>query len=237
MATFVLVHGLFHGGWCYKRVARLLRDKGHDVYTPTLTGVGERSHLLTGSCNLAMHVTDVANVLRFEDLRDVVLCGHSFGGFVITGVADAEAERVGSLVYLDAFVPSNGDSNHSMVGEFYQRYFIDGIGDDGFSAAPVTAASMGLKDPKDIAWIESRCTRHPYASFRQSLPLTGAYKRVRKNVYIVATAWDVSKTPYQTYYENAKKDPTWRTYAEPYSHDMMVDGPKRLAEILIESVA
>lgn len=236
MATFVLVHGLWHGGWCYKRVARMLRDKGHDVYTPTLTGVGERSHLLNGSCNLSMHVTDVANVLRFEDLRDVVLCGHSFGGFVVTGVADAEPDRVGTLVYLDAFVPTNGESNHSMVSEHYQRYFIDGIGENGFSAKPVRAAVMGLKNEKDIAWIESKCTPHPYASFRQALPLTGAYERVRKRVYIVATAWDVSKTPYLDYADKYGKDPRWRVYHEPYCHDMMVDGPERLTEILIESI-
>lgn len=236
MATFVLVHGLFHGGWCFRRVARLLRDQGHDVFTPTLTGVGERSHLLSGSCNLAMHVTDIVNVLRFEDLRDVVLCGHSFGGFVITGAADAEITRIGSLVYLDAFVPEDGDSNYSLVSEFYQRYFTDGTGETGYSVAPVPAAIMGIKDPGDIAWIESKCTPHPFASFRQSLPLTGAYKQVKKNVYIVATGWDVSKTPYPAYYEHYKGKPGWTVYAEPCSHDMMVDAPERLAELLIASV-
>src|SRR5579871_5096198 len=146
MATFVLVHGLFHGGWCFSRVAKLLRRQGHDVFTPTLTGVGERSHLLSGSCNLAMHVTDIVNVLRFEDLTNVVLCGHSFGGFVITGAADAEPKRIGSLVYLDAFVPGDGDSNYSLVSEFYQRYFTDGTGETGYSVAPVPAAIMGIKD-------------------------------------------------------------------------------------------
>jgi len=237
MANFVLVHGLFHGGWCFRRVAKLLRNQGHDVFTPTLTGVGERSHLLNGSCNLDMHVMDIVNVLRFEDLTDVVLCGHSFGGFPITGAADAEPERVGALVYLDAFVPGDGDSNHSLVSEFYQRYFSEGTGETGYSVAPVGAAVMGVRDPADIAWIESKCTPHPYASFRQSLRLTGAYTRVKKRVYIVATGWDVSKTPYPAYYERFRNTPGWTVYSEPCSHDMMVDAPERLAEILVASAA
>src|SRR6516162_6725643 len=102
MATYVLVHGGGHGGWCYGRVARLLRAEGHDVYTPTLTGLGERAHLLDDRVDLHRHVEDVVAVLQFEDLRDVVLVGHSYGGMVITGVADRTADRVGRLVFLDA---------------------------------------------------------------------------------------------------------------------------------------
>ncbi|MEA2679624.1 MAG: hypothetical protein QOK03_1346 [Candidatus Binataceae bacterium] len=88
MSTFVLVHGAWHGGWCYKPVARLLRNAGHEVYTPTLTGLGERSHLMSPTIDLATHVKDIVNVLRWEELSDVVLAGHSYGGMVITGVAD-----------------------------------------------------------------------------------------------------------------------------------------------------
>ena len=95
MATYVLVHGGGHGGWCYQRVAPRLRNAGHEVYTPTLTGLGERSHLLSADVDLDMHITDVTAVLHYEDLRDVILVGHSYGGMVVTGVADRASDRVG----------------------------------------------------------------------------------------------------------------------------------------------
>src|SRR5262245_40465445 len=110
MATYVLVHGGGHGGWCYQRVARLLRAGGHDVYTPTLTGLGERSHLVGPNVDLDLHIRDVCELLHYEDLRDVILVGHSYGGMVITGVADRAADRVARLVYLDAATPVNGQS-------------------------------------------------------------------------------------------------------------------------------
>ncbi len=110
MANFVLVHGAWHGGWCYARVAKLLRAAGHDVYTPTLTGVGERAHLTGFPVTLDTHIQDVVNVIEYEDLSDVILCGHSYGGMVITGVAAALGGRIRTLFYLDAFVPKDGES-------------------------------------------------------------------------------------------------------------------------------
>src|SRR5580700_2534506 len=100
-ATYVLVHGGGHGGWCWQRVVPLLRAAGHEVYTPTLTGLGERSHLLRPDIDLDTHIADVVGVLRYEDLTDVILVGHSYGGMVITGVADRALARIGQLVYLD----------------------------------------------------------------------------------------------------------------------------------------
>src|SRR6202040_1266512 len=109
-ATFVLVHGAWHGSWCWKRVRKALQARGHDVFTPTLTGVGERSHLLSPDVNLDTHITDVVNLIRWEELSDVVLCGHSYGGCVVTGVADRLPDRIGAMVYLDAFTPEDGES-------------------------------------------------------------------------------------------------------------------------------
>jgi pimeloyl-ACP methyl ester carboxylesterase len=109
MATYVLIHGGWHGGWCWARVAPILRAAGHDVYAPSLTGLGDRVHLLSPSVRLETHIEDVLGVLSYEDLRDVVLVGHSYGGMVITGVADRAADRVSHLVYLDAFVPRDGE--------------------------------------------------------------------------------------------------------------------------------
>ncbi|HEX6475675.1 MAG TPA: alpha/beta hydrolase, partial [Acidimicrobiales bacterium] len=116
MTTYVLVHGGGHGGWCYQRVARVLRAAGHDVYTPTMTGVGERSHLLGPQVDLDLHVRDIVEVLRYEDLRDVILVGHSYGGMVITGAADRAVDRIGRLVYLDAATPVNNQSLADIAG-------------------------------------------------------------------------------------------------------------------------
>ena len=116
MATFVLVHGGGHGGWCYRDVAAILRSSGHAVHTPTMTGVGERSHLVGPHVDLDLHIRDITNVLHYEDLTDVVLVGHSYGGMVITGTADRAAERIAALVYLDAANPVNGQSLVDVAG-------------------------------------------------------------------------------------------------------------------------
>ena len=116
MTIFVLVHGTTAGGWVWKDIAQPLRDAGHDVYTPTLTGLGERVHLATREVGLDTHITDIVNVLRFEELRDVVLVGHSYAGMVITGVADREPARIRELVYFDALVPEDGESAVDVTG-------------------------------------------------------------------------------------------------------------------------
>ena len=108
--TFVLVHGAWHGGWCWRRVADRLEGKGHKVFVPTMTGLGDRSHLLTKGINLDTHITDIVNVLKWEDLKDIVLVGHSYGGIIVSGVADQMHDKIASIVFLDAFVPEDGDS-------------------------------------------------------------------------------------------------------------------------------
>ena len=113
--TFVLVHGAWHGAWCWRRVSDLLEGKGHKVFTPTLTGLGERSHLLRQGIDVSTHVTDVVNLMKWERLSDVVLCGHSYGGMVVSGVAEQMADKIGSIVFLDAFVPDDGDSMEGLT--------------------------------------------------------------------------------------------------------------------------
>src|SRR5215213_5264319 len=108
--TFLLVHGAWHGGWCWRRVSDLLEKRGHKVFSPTLTGLGERSHLLNDKINLSTHITDIANVMKWEGLKDFVLVGHSYGGYVITGVAERVPEAIASIVFLDAFMPESGES-------------------------------------------------------------------------------------------------------------------------------
>ena len=131
MATFVLVHGGWHGSWCWKRVRKALQARRHDVFTPTLTGVGKRSHLLSPDVNLHTHVTDVVNLIRWEELSGVVLCGHSYGGCVITGVADRLSDRIAALVYLDAFVPEDGQSLFDILPTFYKTSQLEAAQRDG----------------------------------------------------------------------------------------------------------
>src|SRR3954454_14928765 len=126
MATFVLIAGAWQGGWCWQRVSPRLRAAGHEVYTPTLTGLGERVHLVRPDVTLETHVTDILNVLRFEDLGDVTLVGHSYGGMVITGVADRAPDRVSRLVYLDALVPNDGESLHDLNSPARRAEHIEG---------------------------------------------------------------------------------------------------------------
>src|SRR4029079_17389554 len=108
--TFVLVHGAWHGGWCWRRVADRLEAQGHKVFSPTLPGLGERNHLMRAGINVSTHVTDVVNLIKWEGLSGIVLCGHSYGGLVVSGAAEQAAAVIGSIVFLDAFVPENGDS-------------------------------------------------------------------------------------------------------------------------------
>ena len=154
MATFVLVHGAWRGSWCWKRVRRALLQQGHEVFTPTLTGLGERSHLLSETLDLQTHTLDVLNLIQWEELNDFVLCGHSYGGMVISGVADRVPERIRSLVFLDAFVPEHGES----VADFAP---VSGGGlIDGWKSAPISGEAFGV-NLADRAWVARQCTVHP----------------------------------------------------------------------------
>ena len=141
MTTYVLVHGAYHGGWCWKHVANSLRNAGHEVYTPTLTGLGERAHLINPEIGLDTHVQDILGLLEYEDLHDAVLVGHSYGGMVITGVAEKCPERLAQLVFLDAFIPANGQSlielfPPEMAGRLRAQTRLDG---DGYRLPPSSA--------------------------------------------------------------------------------------------------
>src|SRR5271154_1406023 len=175
VSTYVLVHGGGHGGWCYQRVARLLRSDGHEVYTPTMTGLGDRAHLLREGIDLDLHIRDIAAVLEFEDLRDVILVGHSYGGMVITGVADRVADRIGRLVFLDAANPVNGQSLADVAGPVIEAVRPFGETVDGMELvllpAPDAGLLYGVTDSDDLAWMAERLTAHPWKCFEQPLEL------------------------------------------------------------------
>jgi pimeloyl-ACP methyl ester carboxylesterase len=230
--TFVLVHGAWHGGWCWRRVAERLERSGHRVFTPTLTGLGERAHLLSPAVNLDTHIADVVNLIRYEGLSDIVLVGHSYAGFVISGVAEQEESAIASFVFLDAFVPEDGDSM-ATIGTSTTREAMEAAAKRGETTLPPRPAEFFHVNPADRPWIDRLCGPHPIGTFLQPVKVTGARERIGKKVYIRAEAYP--NPVFDTHAAKLKARPGWRVYDVPCGHDVMVDMPDRLVEILLEA--
>jgi pimeloyl-ACP methyl ester carboxylesterase len=229
MASFVLVHGAWHGGWCWVRVARLLRNAGHDVFTPTLTGLAERAHYRGTPINLTTHITDIADLLRWENLNDVILVGHSYAGAVISGAAAHEPARIRTLVYLDAFVPQPGQSVSNLRSDAARANTIQSASSNGAWLPPISAAHFNV-NPADAAWVDSQCTPHPLGCFLQALPESGA-ALVPNRRYIFATNYP--NTPFRQFRDPLSKDPAWRVDEIATGHDAMLDDPAGLAALLL----
>ncbi|WP_433438470.1 alpha/beta fold hydrolase [Nonomuraea sp. CA-141351] len=221
MATFVLIPGMCHGGWCFDGLTELLRSHGHRAYPLTLTGVGERSHLLHGGVNLDTHIQDVTGVLAAENITDTVLVGHSYGGMVITGAADRAPERVRGLVYLDAMVPGHGDSCWSLVSDQERQWYVD-VEESGYATRP-------------LPFFDPRTTAHPLASVLQPLRLAGDLAHIRRRDYVYAAGWD-GESPFTPVYERLRQDPSWTTHALDSAHNLMRDAPQELLKILLDAV-
>jgi len=235
MATFVLVHGAWSGGWCYHKVADELRGKGHRVFTPTLTGQGERSHLTGIAINLSLHITDVLNVFHYEGLEDVVLAGHSYGGMVITGVGDRIAEKIRALVYLDAFLPEDGQSLFDINIPKNTQAFVANAGTIGGLAVPPPPASFFNVNAGDAPRVDALATPFPIGCFTEKIKLSGAHRTVRKHIYVHSTVLP-RESPFRPFYDRAKNDPAWETHTLPCGHDAMLDMPDETTQIL-ESAA
>ena len=230
--TFVLVHGAWHGGWCWRRVADRLDRAGHKVFTPTLTGLGERSHLLSTAINLETHITDVVNVFKWEDIRDACLVVHSYAGWPGSGALEHIGDRVSSIVWLDAFKPENGERPLDTASSFAR----DGVeaavarGEAGRPAPDVQA--FGVNEA-DRAWVTSKLTPQPTGVYLTKIKLTGARERVTKKTYIRAPKYP--QPGFDKAYAACKADRTWQTFeATNAGHDVMVDDPDWLVDILLK---
>jgi pimeloyl-ACP methyl ester carboxylesterase len=234
MATFVLVHGGGHGGWCYDKVARRLRAAGHDVYAPTLTGLGERKHLLSADTDLSTHIRDIVNTLVYEDLHDVILVGHSYGGMVITGVADRAHDRIRELVYLDAAHPRDGEAlvdiaAQSMAFARASSRVVDGVElvmwpDD------IMVAAMGCSDPTDVATLRARMTPHPWKAFEAQLRFENgdaATRIPRTNINCTASLRHSSEA------DRARQTDGHRNVEVDTGHDLMMSAPETVTDILL----
>ena len=236
MAKFVLVHGAWGGGWYWARTARLLQAAGHDVFTPTLTGLGERSHLLTRDVGLETHIADILGVLKYEQLAEVVLVGHSYGGMVVSGVADRATDRIRTLVYLDAALPENGQAMSDLISAERFAMFVEAARarGDGWKIPPMPAEWWGIDNIEDRAWIDDYCGFHPLKTLTDKIALSGRHLTVRDKVFILASAYNPS--PFQQFAKRTREDPAWTNYEIPTRHFTMVQMPRETADLLLQHI-
>lgn len=221
MTTYVLVPGMCHGAWCFDQLAADLRSAGHHVVAVTLSGVAERAHVVHGGVNLDTHITDVVAAIDAHAAGDdLVLVGHSYGGMVITGVADRIPDRVDSLVFVDAVVPRDGESCWDLVNDEERRWYL-GVDESGFGVPP-------------LPFFDERATAHPLASVLQPLRLDGDTARFRQRTFVYALDWP-GESPLQRSYERVRNDPSWVVHELDGKHNLMRDNPDELLGILLST--
>jgi pimeloyl-ACP methyl ester carboxylesterase len=219
VATFVIVHGAWSGGHAWRWLRPLLRAAGHEVFTPALTGLGERSHLANAQIDLDTHVLDVVGVLEYEDLLQVVLVGHSYGGMVITGVADRVPERIRSLVYLDAFVPADGESVSTLVGA--RGAWLKQMERDGFLVPPWVKADQ--PPPKDVP--------HPLKTFTDPVVYKSEAAKRLPATYILTVEANAKTDDFDAQAERAKAR-GWTVLRMQADHNPQRTAPEALVELL-----
>ena len=224
MATYLICHGAWSAGWAWKKIRPRLRDAGHEVFTPSYTGLGERAHLAHPMVNLETHIEDIVGVIGAEDLRNLVLVGHSYGGMVATGVADRLPERIAHLVYLDAFVPANGQSLNDLVGRDGPAPAIEGWLMPPNPPAPDTSAA-------DLAWVTPRRLHHPARCFSQKLMLTHGEPDFPRS-YIHCTK-KTGPDVFAQFAARFRAAPGWRFHEMAESHSPNITAPDALAKLLL----
>jgi pimeloyl-ACP methyl ester carboxylesterase len=217
MATFVIIHGAWTGGWSWVRVLDRLHAKGHHAYVPTLTGNAERSHLARRSVNLKTHIKDIVNEIMWKDLQDIVLVAHSYGGIVAGGVCEEVGERITSLVFLEAFVPKNGRSFADDMAGYELK---------GPMVPPPPSSPGDYLREEDRKWVDEKATAQCIGTMTQKLKISGAFQRVGKKTYIVAPK-SFGEAPKQL-----RDDPSWTIREIAGGHDAPIDAPDELTELL-----
>ncbi len=236
--TVVFVHGGFHGGWCWQRVAAPLRAQGWQVYTPTLTGLADRAHLLNAKVGLETHVQDILGLIEAEELANIVLCGHSAGGAVITVVADRVASRIGGLLYLDASLPLTGQSMLDFMGDsqgvpalFRAQAAAHGDGWRVPAGLPFDAAGFGVVDSADAAWVNRRLTAHPLAAFTDRLELTGEWESIKRRTYLRCEGFQIAHG--EPLVARLEQDPRWHTERWDCAHSPHLTAPSRVVSAVL----
>jgi pimeloyl-ACP methyl ester carboxylesterase len=209
-------------------VAKLLRQYGHEVYCPTLTGLGDRSHLLSKNISLKTHIEDVQQLLQFEDLTDVVLVGHSYAGMIITGVDASVANRIGCLVYFDAVIPENGQSHNDVVPQARELFASVKEFGLGWLIPPWSAATLGITDPDDAKWVADRLTPHPWATWEQPLCFNSTEAHTIPRHFIRCTGFSLESM------ELKAQSKGWHCHRLATGHDAMITVPTEVAALLLE---
>ena len=197
------------------------------MFTPSLTGIGERSHLASPAVDLAAHITDVLKVMEYERLSGVVLVGHSYGGMVVTGAADRAAERIGALIYLDAFVPKDGQALVDLVRPEVRAAI---AAQSGWQVPPLPPQRQGMTDPAELAWIEGRRDSQPLRTFTQAVSVKGNFRG--RKIYLFCSGY--SPTSFAGFAAAARSDPAWRYHELPTHHYPQISMPRETAEILLQ---
>ena len=233
MTTFVCCHGAWGGGWGWTRVAKQLRAAGHEVFTPTYTGQGERSHLLGPDVDLATHIMDVRNLIRYERLEDFVLVGHSYGGMVVTGVADAEWRKISRLVYLDAFLPKAGQSLNDLTPPERARTVVEIARTQGEGyKVPRPEGSISPDMPAaDRAWITALSGPQPLKTLIQPVPGDNNHLKIKDKVYVLCTA--NKNSPFHAFAAWTRAQGDWTTIELPTHHHLLQSMPRETADILM----
>jgi pimeloyl-ACP methyl ester carboxylesterase len=231
MATFVLVHGALGGGWQWQGVARRLANHRHEVYRVTLTGLGERSHLLTPEVDLDTHIQDVLGVLQWEDLDQVLLCAHSYGGMVITGVADRMPERLARLVYIDAMVPQDGQSANQLVGPQLAELGRTSAREqgDGWRVPHDTMPRLTGVPPEVADWYAARLSDQPLRALEQPVRLTGRGAAIPRTY--IRCSLDPERGVMLPFAEHARAQ-GWDYHLLATDHDAEITDPGGLAALL-----
>lgn len=221
MASYVMIPGMCHGAWCFDDLRASLQKAGHHVLAVTLTGVAERSHLLPGAVNLDTHIADVLAAINNDTAAgdDLVLVGHSYGGMVITGVADHIPDRVDSLVFLDAVVPHDGEACWDIVNDEERQWYVS-VDDSGFGVPP-------------MPFFDDRATAHPLATLLQPLRLRHDPGRFRRRIFVYALDWP-GESPLLPSYDRVRSDPNWITHELDGKHNLMRDRPDDVLRILVD---
>jgi pimeloyl-ACP methyl ester carboxylesterase len=210
------------GGWCWRRVSDRLTANGRYVVAPTLSGVGERSHLASDAISLSTHIDDIVNEIKWKDLDHIVLVGHSYGGMVITGVAERIRERIDAIVYVDGFIPSDGQSMAELRGPNAAPF--------PTPMAPAPPVAFFKVNAKDADWVSSKLTPHPTKSLTEKLKVTGAYQAIAQKVYVRMPAFP--HPAFDAAYARCRADRSWKTFEMTGGHDIMIDQPAELTRIL-----
>jgi pimeloyl-ACP methyl ester carboxylesterase len=234
MATIVLAHGAWSAAWAWKKMRPLLAAAGHEFFSPTYTGLGERAHLARREIDLATHIDDVAAVFEFEDLNDVTLLGHSYGGMVATGVADRLGSRIRRVVYIDAFAPRDGQSLFDLVGPKAEANMRAGAEKDGNGwKLPINPMPPDTA-PEDAAWAKPRRRPQPIMTFEQKLRLESPDLPPRAYIYAQRNGpGDV----FRQFGERAKSETGWTYYEMDSSHNPHITCPQDLMSVLTRIMA